>query len=409
DYFVKASDPGRFLDDLLTFFDRCNDELVDASRYSRYVEQVSEGSLPLPRVYKSKDADEIAPEEIIAKCREIAQVYLTVEGMLNADALLTFGSLITETLRRLTSDEQLLRQERRKCRFLVVDEFQDSNHGLIELARLLTGEEQNAFAVGDPDQAIYHFRGASSGAFQRFLECFPNSKVVNLAENQRSTPAILECAYAAIRHNPEVVSSEPHLFERLQREPLQSARAASAASAGQAFTSVPVEVVPYSSYGQEAADVADSIIALRKRTRMAWSDCAVLYRSHLAARQLISELGARGVPFVVTGVDLFNTSVLRDLVSVLHCLNSLEEHVSLFRLATRPQSGIDVRELQARLAAARRGATMAAVLSETKAGKALLDLLLELRKRSNAGTAEIRDVVDSAVEFLGFDPKTNEL
>ena len=243
DYFVKASDPGRFLDDLLTFFDRCNDELVDASRYSQYVGQVAEGSLPLPRVYKSKDADEIAPEEIIAKCKEIAGVYSAVERMLEADALLTFGSLITATLKKFATDDKLLKRERAKSRFLLVDEFQDSNHAQIELARLLTGEDGNAFAVGDPDQAIYHFRGASSGAFQRFLECFPASKVVNLAENQRSTPAILECAYAAIRQNPEVVSSEPHLFERLKREPLRSARAERALSGGNAFTSPAVEIV----------------------------------------------------------------------------------------------------------------------------------------------------------------------
>ncbi|HEX7959102.1 MAG TPA: ATP-dependent DNA helicase, partial [Terriglobales bacterium] len=405
----KASDPGRFLDDLLTFFDRCNDELVDASRYSQYVGQVAEGSLPLPRVYKSKDADEIAPEEIIAKCKEIASVYSAVESMLEADALLTFGSLITATLKTFASDDKLLKRERAKSRFLLVDEFQDSNHAQIELARLLTGEEGNAFAVGDPDQAIYHFRGASSGAFQRFLECFPASKVVNLAENQRSTPSILQCAYAAIRQNPEVVSSEPHLFERLKREPLRSARAERALSEGNGFTSAAVEIVPYNSYPQEAADVVDSLVTLRKRTRAAWSNFAVLYRSHLAARQLISLLGSRGIPFVVTGVDLFNTSVLRDLVSVLHCLYSFEEHVSLFRLATRPQFGIDVPELQAHLARARRGATMAAVLSEIELGKRLLEVLTDLRKASNAEKAEIREVVDSAVEFLGLDQKTNEL
>ena len=409
DYFVKASDPGRFLDDLLTFFDRCNDELVDARRYSEYIEQTASGRLPLPRVYRSKEADEIAPEEIIAKCREIAQVYCTVEEMLKKDSLLTFGSLITETIRSFSHDRQLLERERRKCRFLLIDEFQDSNHAQIELARLLTGDERNAFAVGDPDQAIYHFRGASSGAFQRFLECFPNSKVVNLAENQRSTPAILECAYAAIRQNPEVVSSEPHLFQRLKREPLRSARAAQAQAEEKPFNSPPVDIVPYGSYGQEAPDVADSILSLRKRTRDPWSNFAVLYRSHIAARQLISELGAREIPFVVTGVDLFNTSLLRDLVSVLHCLYSFEEHVSLFRLATRPQFGVDAVELQSRLAAARRGTTMAAVLSEIEAGKQLLFRLIELRKSSNAESAEIKDVVDRVVEFLAIDRESTAL
>lgn len=155
--------------------------------------------------------------------------------------------------------------------------------------------------------------------------------------------------------------------------------------------------------------MADSILTLRKRTRAPWSNFAVLYRSHLAARQLISELEAREIPFVVTGVDLFNTSVLRDLVSVLHCLYSFEEHVSLFRVATRPQFGIEARELQARLARAARGTTMAAVLSEMKDGKKLLDVLIDLRKMSNAEASEIKDVVDRAVEFLGLERETNVL
>ncbi len=403
-HFLKAADPGKFLEDLLAFFDRCNDELVDAARYADYVEQVCAGKSPLPRVYKSKDEEEIAPEEIIAKCREISGVYTAMEAMLRAEGLLTFGSLITEAVKRLEADPVLAARERENCRYLLIDEFQDSNHAQIELARLLLGKEEDVFAVGDPDQAIYHFRGASSGAFQRFLECFPHTRVVNLAENQRSTPAVLKCAHAAIRRNPEIVSSNPQLLERLARKPLESARAMRDNAQGRPLASLPVELVPYSSYEQEAADIADAIASIRKRTREPWSNFAVLYRSHGASRQLIEELNAREIPFEVTGVDLLDTEVLRDLVAVLHCLHSFDDPVSLFRLAVMPRFGMDAVELQRRMAAAGRNVILAAVLAEMKSGAALLGQLTALRSATDFDRAEVAEALDQAIRFLGLEP-----
>src|SRR5207302_9178532 len=100
---------------------------------------------------------------------------------------------------------RFLDRGRASARFLLVAEFQDSTHAQIELIRVLAADEQNVFAVGDPDQAIYHFRGASSAAFNEFVNVFEKleqKNVLNLAENQRSTQNILDCGYSAISRNP---------------------------------------------------------------------------------------------------------------------------------------------------------------------------------------------------------------
>src|SRR5437016_10297807 len=120
----------------------------------------------------------------------------------------------------LKSDSQLLERERSRARFVLIDEFQDCNSSNIILAELLAGEQKNIFGVGDPDQAIYRFRGASSAAFEDFQRRFPETKGISLEENQRSRSNILRVAYSAIRPNPQV-SSQGHSVD-FERTLLQS-------------------------------------------------------------------------------------------------------------------------------------------------------------------------------------------
>src|SRR5690349_6834793 len=203
--FLRAANPGRFLKDLLTFFDRCSDELVNACTYADYLLRVKAGEITPPRVAKKKQAESMTREEILERCEEISAIFKAVEALLASNRLLTFGALVSRATQLLRSDALLLTRERRKSRFLLVDEFQDSNHAQIELTRVLAGAEQNVFAVGDPDQAIYHFRGASSAAFTEFISVFDRLEqrnIVNLAANQRSTQNILDCGFSSIRHNP---------------------------------------------------------------------------------------------------------------------------------------------------------------------------------------------------------------
>ena len=179
-HFVRAANVGQFLDSLLDFMRRCQDELVGPEEYAKYVARLERGEVPLPRVASSKKQPELEDAEILERCHEIARVFATVENMLREKNLGTFGHMITKAYQALKDDPSLLEEERRRTRFLLVDEFQDANFAQVEILSLLAGPATNVFAVGDPDQAIYQFRGASSEAFTLFAKKFSTARAVVL-------------------------------------------------------------------------------------------------------------------------------------------------------------------------------------------------------------------------------------
>ena len=203
-HFVRAANVGQFLFDLLDFMRRCQDELVGPAEYARYVERLERGEVPLPRVAGSKKQAELEDSEILERCQEIARVFATVENMLREKNLGTFGHMITRAYQSLKDDPTLLEEERLRTRFVLVDEFQDANFAQVEILSLLAGAAANVFAVGDPDQAIYQFRGASSEAFTLFMRSFPSARVVVLGKNRRSLSPILRCAFGIVNENPAV-------------------------------------------------------------------------------------------------------------------------------------------------------------------------------------------------------------
>ena len=175
---------------------------VSPERYAEYVEKLGCGALPIPRVTKSKDANALNDGEMLERCREIASVFATVERLLQADNLGTFGHMITKASRVAAGRSRSPAQEQQRARFILVDEFQDANFAQVKILSALAGTERNVFAVGDPDQAIYRFRGASSAAFGLFERNFPGARLVVLEKNQRSLTPILQCAFALIDRNP---------------------------------------------------------------------------------------------------------------------------------------------------------------------------------------------------------------
>ena len=261
-HFVRAANVGQFLDSLLEFMRRCQDELVGPAEYARYVERLERGEVPLPRVARSKKQTELEDEEILERCQEIARVFSTVENMLLAKNLGTFGHMITRAYRLLKDDPTLLEEERARTRFLLVDEFQDANCAQVEILSLLAGAAANVFAVGDPDQAIYQFRGASSEAFTLFARKFPATRVVVLGKNRRSLSPILGCAFGIVNENPPVFS--PTLAHQgnsisYQRTPLESLRDEEAKQKGETAAAPKVEIVTWGEKEVEAADLAHRI------------------------------------------------------------------------------------------------------------------------------------------------------
>jgi DNA helicase-2/ATP-dependent DNA helicase PcrA len=400
--FQKAAQPAKFLDDLLDFFRRCQDELVDPAAYESYVERVARGELPLPRVSKSKEAGELPREEVVARCREIARIYRAVEEMLRQDNLGTFGHQIVGAVRLLREDAGVLARERARTRYLLVDEFQDSNLAQIELVTLLAGEAQNLFAVGDPDQAIFRFRGATSAAFDEFLRRFPEARTVRLEINYRSTSKILQCAHALIQKNPPVTRPGSGLGKEFERQALWSAREEEAARAGRPLAAVAVEMVLAENPHAEAAEVARTIRERHDLLECPWSDFAVLYRQHNHRRLLVEELERQDVRYAVEGLNVLDTGPVRDLLACLRVVESAADSVSLLRLAAQPQFALDGIRLRNLLAKEKDPAGVRKALARFAGGKQLLKARDEAARAAARPLMTLSSLIPPLAETFGL-------
>ena len=405
-HFVIPANVGKFLHDLLDFMRRCQDELVGPERYSEYVRRLERGELPIPRVCKSKDVDALSDDEVLARCREIAEVFTRVEQMLAADNLGTFGHMITRAHQLLKSDSDLLARERKNARFLLVDEFQDANFAQVKILQLLAGEEQNVFAVGDPDQAIYRFRGASSAAFALFWHTFSAAKSVVLEKNRRSTTPILKCAHALIRQNPDVFLADREI--KYRRSPLISVRDEEASAQGRPLRSAPVETVLFRAKGKdlECSDATEVIRQLHRQSRCKWRDIAVLYRQHLHRNELVEDLGEKGIPYSIENMDVMDTPEVRDVFACLGAVVSSGDDASLFRVAALPQFAIDAEKLRAGIRLLPRdqqGGGVPSVLEKIEGGDAVLGRLHEVRGEIARTSAKSCAALGIIISAFGFD------
>ncbi len=409
-YFIRAANVTQFLDDLLDFMRRCHDELVGPEKYADYVKRLERCELSVPRVTKSKDSDAITDEEVLGRCQEIASVFAKVERMLEEENLGTFSHMITRAYELLGSDSALLARERERARFILVDEFQDANFAQVKILSALAGEERNVFAVGDPDQAIYRFRGASSAAFGLFHRHFPGARLVVLGKNQRSTTPVLQCAFALIDKNPPVFAGMQAQTElRYTRSPLQSAREERAAQEGKQLTGVPVEVVPLSGRDYEAVDIVATIEEKRRHLRGRWNDFAVLYRSHFHRDEVVRELGVKGIPFTIENMDVLDTPEVRDLMACFGAMDSTADAASLLRVAALPQFEIDAEDFRAALRAVPREQregpqiTLAVLLREVEGGALVLEVLRKVREEVAKSNAKSLGAFEILIRTFGFD------
>ena len=375
--FIKPADLGQFLEDLKNFFDRCHEELVGPEQFQRYVDSLRpEGDVP--RNCRSKDVEEMGAQEIIERWQEIARVYTNAMRLLERDNLGTFGMMIRNAVRLLESNAVLLERERRKARFILIDEFQDCNSSNIILAQLLAGEEQNIFAVGDPDQAIYRFRGASSAAFEEFQKRFPQTEGVVLDENQRSRGNILRVAFAAINENPPVQSLGDKV--KFQRAQLESGRDRRDQQEGRFVFDEPVEIVISDCHEGEAAVIGEEIAQLRRDRRPGDCSMAVLYRQHMQREDLMAELAVRDIPFIVIGLNVLETAMARDVLALAGAIGNDNDADSLFRICALPRFEVAPDELRKKLAVAAGQKSFKAVLMTLESAAPVLAAVKEARE-----------------------------
>jgi DNA helicase-2/ATP-dependent DNA helicase PcrA len=311
--FWKNAEPGKFLKDLIEFMSRAHDELVSVADYEAYVERLSQN---LRSQIDSGDLPAAVFEEKMKAEREIARVYRVATGLLAEAGAQTFGNVIATAVRLLRDFPDVREHCQNRFRAILVDEFQDTNVAQIELLDLLAQAHQNITVVGDDDQGIYRFRGASSESFTMFARKFPRFAQKKLTQNYRSTQRILRVANELIAVNPDRFDPQKDLWTKKPE-------------------GEPVTLVEAPEPDDEALAVAGVIERLRAQGR-ALQDIAVLYRAHSHRDLLVRVLRQRCIPFQVVGLSVLGHSSVRDLLSLARFLTKSSDNIACARTMTLP-------------------------------------------------------------------------
>jgi len=319
----RLAEPGQFLSDFIQFFSRCQDELVSSDDYQRFADLLA---TELEDEKASLDEDTLKERaEQVALQQEIARAYRASEEILREKKAVALNGLITEAVMLLKHDSARRRQLQERFKHILVDEFQDTNIAQLELLHLLSAERRNIVVVGDNDQAIYRFRGASFGSFKLFLQRFAGWKEgedstpfrVALMDNYRSTPNILRVATQAIGMN-EVSPEFP-------KKVLQANKA----------EGEKIRIVEMESPEDEAAWVADELERLHGAGRR-WKDFAVLYRQHAHRDHLVEQLSQRKIPFVISKLSILEHPLVRDVLAYLRLIAQPFDDIACARVLSAP-------------------------------------------------------------------------
>ena len=252
--------------------------------------------------------------------KAVALVYRDLEDAMRQANAVDFDDLLVLPVKLLKENERLRESYRERFRFVLVDEYQDTNGAQYELIRLLAGDGGNVCVVGDDDQSIYGWRGADIRNILDFERDFPGAVVVRLEENYRSTPAILDVANAVIRENTS-----------RRGKTLRATR-----PAGERVT-----VVGALDDRDEAEFVAEEITVRRNASDLDLRDFAVLYRTNAQSRALEDAMRRHGIPYRLVGaVRFYDRREIRDLMSYLKLIANAADDEAFRRAVTVPKRGL---------------------------------------------------------------------
>ena len=255
----------------------------------------------------------------------IAKVYREYQETLKASNALDFDDIIVKTVELFKTRPEVLGHYQNRFRYIMVDEYQDTNTAQFELIRLLADRSRNLCVVGDDDQSIYKFRGANIRNILDFELHYPEAKVVKLEQNYRSTQNILDAANAVIANNV--------------------GRKAKALWTDHGPGS-PVHFHQLENAYEEAEFLADDIMRHIRKDGATYGDFAILYRTNAQSRLLEERMVVEGIPYrVVGGVNFYSRAEIKDVLAYLKTIDNGQDEVALRRIINVPKRGIGATSL----------------------------------------------------------------
>jgi len=342
EYFRPLGNPIKFIDGMLQHFSRLQDEDVTPDQYIAWVNTKS-------KVQNLKLTDEERIE--LLKWKELAMAFKKYDELKIKEGVADFGDLIVKTLELFRKRPNVLSDYRKNFRYVLIDEFQDTNISQNEMVKLLVGKGGNVTVVLDDDQSIYRFRGAAVSNALYFRNAFPDAKVVTLAKNYRSSQEILDKAYSLIQfNNPDRLE----VIEKVDKKLISQVK----------YKDTEIKFIHTDRVENEAEEVAKEIRKLINPENKAnqredlinqstiltspldYKDIAILVRANNHAEPFTRALSRFGVPYQFLGPGrLFKQPEIVDLISYLKVLYDFDDSVSMYRLLSLEFFDIAPRDL----------------------------------------------------------------
>jgi ATP-dependent DNA helicase UvrD/PcrA len=391
DEYRPLGDPTRFLAALATLFSRCKDEDVAPDAYVDYAERMSaEADAVRAALARSTDGavDPTTADAAVETARrqlELATAYRRYQALLAANGFVDFGDQVALALRLVRESPSVRESLQRQYRYILVDEFQDTNRAQSELVALLAQGHRNVTVVGDDDQSIYKFRGAAISNILDFQDRYRGARVVVLRRNYRSLAPILDASYRLVRFNdPDRLEVRSGISKRLRAVRWMDAPA-------------PVRLEAFASGAEEADWVAGEIsrrIAAGAKPR----EFAVLVRTNAGADPILRSLNLAHVPWRFSGTSgLYSRPEVRLLLAFLRAVADPSSSVDLYALAASDVFGLGGPDLTAIVnSARRRNRSLWDVLEELDAQPGILRIAPATRAAATRLVADVRAYVELA-------------
>ena len=387
DEYRPLGDPTRFLSALATLFSRCKDEDVAPAAYLEYAanlaasaEVAAAADPPLP------PAEVTALLEVAGRQGELARAFARYQSLLGEAGLIDFGDQVNLALRLLRDSAAVRLELQRRFKYVLVDEFQDTNKAQSELVELLAAEHGNVTVVGDDDQSIYKFRGAAISNILEFKKRHPHAGQVVLKRNYRSRSPILDASYRLIRFNdPDRLEFQNGIDKKLVAE--------------RSGVAAPVRHRVFTT-GSEEADWVAQEICRRVSDGARPRDFAILVRANADADSVLRSLNLASIPWRFSGTSgLYARPEIRLLLAFLRSIADLSSSVDMYGLAASDVYGLGGPDLTSIVnSARRRNRSLWEVMEELTRQPGLLRLAPSTRASLERLVTDVQRFTDLAHE-----------
>jgi DNA helicase II / ATP-dependent DNA helicase PcrA len=349
DYYRPMGNPTKFIHSLLNHFSRCKDEAIYPENYLEYADKLKrnfDDGIFLNQANNKKDQREAKDEEVeLQRIKELANAYHIYQHLLLKNNTLDFGDLINYTLKLFEKRPKILQQYREQFKYILVDEFQDTNWAQYELIKLLAAPKNNLTVSLDDDQSLYRWRGASINNVLQFKNDYPESQEIVLTNNYRSPQNILDLSYNFIQlNNPHRLEYQLNQDKKIRQQAEQKGisiknfKKIDKRLLSQNKVQAQIEHLHFKTINKEIQGIAEKIIKILEKDKDAgFADIAILVRANQSAKQITQELDRQRIPYnFMASKGLYNQPVILDILAYFKVLNNYYEGSALSRLLSIP-------------------------------------------------------------------------